>query len=156
MLLRAGDVIRLPPYTVMAVSAMHDAAMPLAYIIRHDGNGETVLYATDTYMLPNRYPGINHWLVECNYVSSKAEELLKSPEKAPLYDRLMRSHMSLERLVEALRVNDLRRTRTIVLIHISNERGDSDLMEKTVQETTHIRTIAAVSGMDIDLGGCPF
>lgn len=153
---KPGEAISIPPFTVMAVRAMHDAADPLAYLIRHDGTGETVLFATDTYLLPNRYPGINHWLVECNYTMSKAEALLESPEKAPLYDRLMKSHMSLERLVTALKANDLSHTRTIVLIHISDERGDSPLMEETVRRATGIRTIAAKNGMAIQLGECPF
>lgn len=153
---KEGEVRQYHPFTVMAVKAMHDAVEPMAFIIRHEGTGETVLYATDTYLLPNRYPGINHWLVECNYTTEKAEALLESPEKAPLYDRLIRSHMSLERLVTALKANDLRHTRTIVLIHISNERGDSPLMEETVRRATGIRTIAAKNGMDITLGECPF
>ena len=153
---KAGEAIYLPSFTVMAVQAAHDAVEPIAFLIRHDPTGETVLYATDTYMLPNKYPGINHWIVECNYVTAKAEELLSKPEKAPLYERLMRSHLSLDRLVEALKANDLRWTRTIVLIHISDERGDSDLMRETVQKTTGVRTVAAVNGMDIQLGECPF
>ena len=155
-LVQAGEAIFLPPFTVMAVQAMHDAAEPLAFIIRHDGTGETVLYATDTYMLPNRYPGINHWLVECNYTMDKAKVLLETPEKAPLFDRLMKSHMSLERLVTALKANDLSHTRTIVLIHISDERGDSPFMQETVRLETGIRTISAKNGMEIKLGECPF
>ncbi len=152
----AGEAIFFPPFTIVAAQAAHDAAEPLAYLIRHEGTKETILYATDTYVLPNRYPGINHWLVECNYTMAKAEELLDDPAKAPLYDRLMNSHMSLERLVEALKANDLSRTRTIVLIHISNERGDSPLMQDTVQRVTGVRTIAACNGMEIKLGSCPF
>lgn len=152
----AGDVMVFGMFTVMGVRVMHDATEPFGYIIRHEGTKETVLYATDTYLLPNRYPGINHWIVECNYTTEKAQELLTSPEKAPLYDRLMRSHMSLERLVTALEANDLTHTRTIVLIHISNDRGDSPLMEQTVKRATGIRTIAAKNGMEIQLGDCPF
>ena len=155
-LVSAGDVIRFGPYTVMAVRALHDAAEPLAFLIRHDYTEETVLYATDTYQLPNRYPGINYWLVECNYTMAKAEELLETPDRAMLYQRLMRSHMSMERLVDALKENDLRVTRTIVLLHISDERGDSPLMEETIHKTTGIRTIAAYNGLDIKLGTCPF
>ena len=152
----AGRPLYFHPFVVMGVPAMHDAAEPLAFLIRCETTGETVLYATDTYMLPNRYPGINHWLVECNYTMDKAEALLSSPEKAPLYNRLMKSHLSLERLVAALEANDLSHTRTIVLIHISNERGDSPLMEMTVNRATGVRTIAAKNGMEIKLGECPF
>ncbi len=155
-LVSVGDVIRFGPYTVMAVRAMHDAAEPLAFLIRHDYTGETVLYATDTYQLPNRYPGINYWLVECNYTMEKAETLLDTPEREMLYKRLMRSHMSMERLVDALRENDLSLTRTIVLLHISDERGDSPLMQETIARETGIRTIAAENGMEINLDTCPF
>ncbi len=156
VLVKHGDAVTFPPFTVMAVKAMHDAAEPLAYLIRHDPTGETVLFATDTYLLPNRYPGINHWLVECNYIMEKAEALLETPAMAPLYDRLIRSHMSLGRLVASLKANDLSHTRTIVLIHISDERGDSPLMQETVRRETGIRTIAAKNGMEIQLGECPF
>ena len=152
----AGEYIQFHPFTIMPVKALHDASEPLAFIVRHDPTRETVLYATDTYALPNKYPNINHWLVECNYTVPKARELLDVPEKAPLFERLIRSHMSLERLCGSLAVNDLSKTRTIVLIHISNERGDSDLMEKTVHEATGIRTVAACNGMTIKLGSCPF
>lgn len=154
--LSAGESITIQPFTIMAVKALHDAAEPLAFIVRHDPTRETALYATDTYALPNRYPGINHWLVECNYTIEKARELLEQPEKSPLFERLIRSHMSLERLCGSLMVNDLSKTRTIVLIHISNERGDSPLMQETVQKITGIKTIAACNGMNIELGDCPF
>lgn len=144
------------PFTIMPVKTLHDASDPVGYIIRHEPTKETMLYATDTYDLPNRYPNINHWLIECNYTIPKARELLDSPEKAPLFERLIRSHLSLERLCKRLEMNDLSKTRTIVLIHISDERGDSELMQKTVQDQTGIRTIAACNGMTIKLGNCPF
>ena len=154
--LSTGEVIHFPPFTVMSVKTLHDAAEPIGFIIRHDPTRETVLYATDTYALPNLYPNIHHWIIECNYTIPKARTLLESPEKAPLFERLIRSHMSLERLCGTLAANDLRKTRTIVLVHISDERGDSDLMQRTIYEATGIRTIAACNGMDIKLGCCPF
>lgn len=156
MLVAGGQALYLPPFTIVAAPAMHDAAEPLAFMVRHDPTKETALYATDTYMLPNTFPGIHHWIIECNYTMSKAQELLETPEKAPLYDRLMQSHMSLERLCKAFEANDLRATRTIVLIHISGERGDSPLMQDTIERLTGIRTIAAKNGMEIKLGSCPF
>jgi phosphoribosyl 1,2-cyclic phosphodiesterase len=153
---KVGDVMQFPPFTVMAIQAVHDAAEPLAFLIRHDGTGETILYATDTCVLPNRYPGVHYWLVECNYTMQLAETLLDIPEKAPLYGRLLRSHMSLERLLEAFESNDMQTARTIVLLHISRERGDPPFMQETVQRETGITTIAARNGMKIKLGDCPF
>lgn len=154
--LSAGDLIQFPPFSVMPVKALHDAAEPFAFLIRYEPTKETVLYATDTYALPNLYPDINYWLVECNYTTDKARELLDSPEKAPLFERLIRSHMSLERLCGTLLANDLKKTRTIVLVHISDERGDSDLMQNIIQNATGVKTIAAYNGLSINLGSCPF
>lgn len=80
----------------------NDAEEPLAFLIRYEPTGETVLYATDTYKLPNRYPCINYWLVECNYTLEKVEALQDNPEHRFLFERLAKSHMSLERLCNAV------------------------------------------------------
>lgn len=152
----SGDVVEIASWRIIPVKAMHDAVEPLAFLLMHLPTQQTVLYATDTYMLPNRYPGINYWLVECNFVSEKAEELLQDTAKAPLYDRLMKSHMSLERLLTALEENDLSNTKKIVLVHISQERGDNERMKAQVQAKTGITTEIAENGKTITLTECPF
>ena len=156
LLLSHGQYARVPPFTVMAVRAEHDAKEPLAFLIRHEPTGETVLYATDTYKLPNRYPDINYWIVECNYTLDKVEALQEDPERLFLFERLAQSHMSLERLCNSLRANDLSKTRKIVLVHISQERGDPERMTEVVQSVTGIQTVSACNGLEIELGTCPF
>lgn len=154
--LSSGQHEYIPPFTVLATRAEHDAEESLAFLIRYEPTGETVLYATDTYKLPNRYPGINYWLVECNYTLEKVEALQGNPECRFLFERLAKSHMSLERLCNSLQANDLSKTRNIILVHISQDRGDPQRMVQEVQSATGIQTIAACSGMDIELGTCPF
>ena len=156
LLLSHGQYVQIPPFTVMAVRAEHDAEEPLAFLIRHEPTGETLLYATDTYKLPNRYPDINYWIVECNYTLDKVAALQGDPERHFLFERLAQSHMSLERLCNALQANDLSKTRKIVLVHISQERGDPTRMSEVVQSVTGIQTVSACNGLDIELGACPF
>lgn len=154
--LSSGQHEYISPFTVMATRAEHDAKDPLAFLIRYEPTGETVLYATDTYKLPNRYPGINYWLVECNYTLEKIEEMSENPTLGFLYERLAKSHMSLERLCNSLQANDLSKTRSIVLVHISQDRGDPEKMVEAVHSVTGIQTMAAYNGLDIELGTCPF
>lgn len=151
-----GDCITFSTFTIMPFQAEHDANEPLGFLIRHDPTGDTALYATDTYRLLNRYPGVNYWLIECNYVMELAETLLEEPGKEFLFERLVRSHMSLDRLCNSLKANDLSKTRKIVLVHISQERGDPERMVDEVRSVTGIDTIAAIDGLDIELGSCPF
>ena len=154
--LSSGQHEYISPFTVMATRAEHDAVDPLAFLIRYEPTGETVLYATDTYKLPNRYPGINYWLVECNYTLEKIEAMQDNPSLGFLYERLAKSHMSMERLCNSLQANDLSKTRSIVLVHISQDRGDPERMVEAVHSVTGIQTMAAYNGLDIELGTCPF
>ncbi len=150
--------IRLGAFTVLAFDTQHDAAQPYGYVIRYEPTGETVLYATDTYYLSRTFPGITYWIVECNYIDELMDEQYDSGELTEaLRKRLKKSHMSLRRLVTALRANDLSRTRAIVLVHLSDERSNERIMVKAVKGVTGIEeVVAADAGMDISLTLAPF
>lgn len=130
----------LGDFTVMAFDTEHDAAEPVGWLIRYEPTGETALYATDTYYLRHTFPGVNYWIVECNYTEGILQEQLEAGELAEeLRGRLIKSHMSLRRLCDALEANDLTETRAIVLVHLSDERSD---------EKTMVETVKAVAGID--------
>lgn len=142
----------LGSYTIMPFDVQHDAAQPLGYLIRHNPTGETVLYATDTYYLRFTFPGVNYWIVECNY----CDDLIDSETDAALRNRLKESHMSLRRLVQALYANDLTETVKIVLVHLSDQRSDEKRMVSQIQDTFDIETVAATAGATIPLNLTPF
>lgn len=145
-------------FTVMAFETEHDATEPCGWLIRYEPTGETALYATDTYYLRHTFPGVNYWIVECNYV----ESILKAQQEAgelteALRNRLIKSHMSLRRLCDVLDANDLTQTRAIVLIHMSDERSDERLMVETVKAATGIEEVwAAEAGQTYELNLTPF
>lgn len=150
--------VRLGDFTALAFETQHDAVQPCGYVVRYEPTGETVLYATDTYYLSRTFPGVHYWIVECNYVDEVVDDQLEDGEiTAALRKRLKKSHMSLRRLLDALRANDLSKTRAVVLVHLSDERSDERAMVKAVREVTGIEeVVAAAAGMTIPLELNPF
>ena len=120
-------------FLVMAFRSNHDAADPCGYLITNTLTGERMIYATDTYYLTYRFPGIHYWLVECNY----CEEMITEDTPPVLERRLRDSHMSLDRLCQVFQANDLSACRKIILCHLSNERGDPDMMKRRIRDQTH-------------------
>lgn len=141
-------------FTVLPFETEHDAAEPLGFLLRYNPTGETLLYATDTYYLRYTFPGVNYWLIECNHTQA----LLDAADiPRPLRMRLKESHMSLERLVQALQANDLTKTRSIIICHLSDERSDEQLMVDTIKQATGIDEVfAADAGLSFDLRLQPF
>ena len=137
--------LRIGPFTVLPFRTEHDAAEPLGFLIRADGT--TLLYATDTYYVRYRFPGVNWWLIECNYV----DELVENMENVKLRKRLLKSHMGLKRLKELFGANDLRDTRGVVLCHLSDERSDEVRMVREIREAAGAPVLAATAGMEVEL-----
>lgn len=148
----------LGEFTVMAFDTEHDAAEPVGWLIRYEPTGETALYATDTYYLRHTFPGVHYWIVECNYTEGILQEQLEAGELAEeLRGRLIKSHMSLRRLCDALEANDLTETRAIVLVHLSDERSDEKTMVETVKAVAGIDDVwAAEAGKTYKLELTPF
>lgn len=137
--------LRIGPFTVLPFRTEHDAAEPLGFLIRVAGT--TLLYATDTYYVRYRFPGVNWWLIECNYV----DELVENMENVKLRERLLKSHMGLRRLKELFRANDLRDTRGVILCHLSDERSDEARMVREIEEVVGVPVLAATAGMEVEL-----
>lgn len=149
---RIGDV-----FTILPFAAEHDAAEPLGYLIRDDQTGEMLLYATDTYYLRNTFPPVHYWLIECNYCTETLDaQFTAGTLPLAMRGRLIHSHMSLNRLLDVFRANDLRRARKIILCHLSDQRSDEKRMVEEVRALTGVDTIAAHAGNVIDLKETPF
>lgn len=145
-------------FTVMAFQTEHDAAEPCGWLIRYDPTGETVVYATDTYYLRHTFPGVHYWIVECNYTESILQRQLEDGDlDGKLRTRLLKSHMSLRRLCDALEANDLTELRAIVLVHLSDARSDERIMVETIKDVTGTEDVwAAEAGETYQLRLTPF
>lgn len=144
-------------FIVLPFDTEHDATEPLGFLIQYIPTGEKILYATDTYYIKYKFNKLNYLLLECNYIKeiAKKNEKIGAINKS-LYMRLLESHFSLENLIDFLKANDLTETRQIVLCHLSDTNADENVMVDTVYNATHINTIAAYPGLNIDLSLRPF
>ena len=151
------SAIQVGDFTVLPFETQHDAKEPCGWLIRFNPTGETTLYATDTYYLKRTFPGVNYWIVECNYVDEIMNDQLESGElPEQLRGRLIKSHMSLRRLSDALKANDLSKTRAILLVHLSDERSDEKRMVETIRKQTGKDVWAAEAGKTYGLQLTPF
>lgn len=144
--------VKLNSFTIMPFEVEHDAVEPFGFLVRYNPTGETAMYATDTYYLRYKFPGVNYWIVECNY----CDDMIDMVTDAALRNRLKESHMSLNRLCDTLKANDMSTAAKIVLVHLSDIRSDESKMIQTIADLTETETIAADAGMEIELNLTPF
>lgn len=148
---------RIGQFIVRSFSVQHDAVDPVGFLIHDKVTAENVLFATDTYYLKHTFPGVHYWLIECNHIRALMDAQAEDGELAEsMRRRLITSHMSLERLLDAFGANDLTKTRKIVLIHLSDARSDEKQMVERIHKATGIDTVAARNGMEAELELCPF
>lgn len=146
--IKAGAQFKAGRFTVMPFNTKHDAAEPVGFLISHAETG-TILFATDTYYLPNRFAGLQHVMIECNYIEANLRSNIEAgliPHNVAL--RVRESHMELQTCVDALCANRLTNVVDIYLLHISEGNGDPEQMKRTVVQATGKRVFIAKKGFE--------
>ncbi len=124
-------------WTVRPFRTIHDAADPVGFLIA--AGSARVLYATDTAYLPNRFKGLTHVMVECNYDGELLRENVAAGQiHRSQQHRQLWSHMRLDTVLEFLRKTDLSACREIWLLHLSSRNADAERFKKAVQRQTGI------------------
>lgn len=119
---------------ITPLKAYHDAAEPLVYYIA-DAD-DTLLFATDTCILPYKFRTIGQLMVECNYLPDIVSRRIGAGElNIKTARRIERSHMSIEHLETFLSINTatLKCCRRIYLLHGSIDNGDADIFKTRVE-----------------------
>lgn len=150
--LTEGSKVQVGNFTVWAFGIKHDCAEPLGFLIHHPDTGH-ILFATDTYYLPYTFENIRHWMIECNYRKDILDRNLPVEKSfgRVLRDRTLESHMSFEVCRDALKANDLRPARNIILIHLSDRNSHAAEFKRDMErETGKVVTIAR-AGLEINL-----
>ena len=147
---RAKETFKVGTWTVRAFETQHDAQEPLGFLLHSRASNERLLYATDTYYIRYKFPGLTHIMVECNYAADILEANVKRgsvPEV--LKKRLLTSHFSLDNVKEFLKANDLSQVREIWLLHLSDGNSDEERFKQEVMQLTGKPTyIAGGTGFD--------
>ena len=134
---KSKDTFHIGTWTVRAFETQHDAQEPLGFLLHSRASNERLLYATDTYYIRYRFPGLTHIMVECNYAK---DILYRNVENGSvpgvLKNRLLTSHFSLENVKEFLKANDLSRVQEIWLLHLSDGNSDAERFKREIMELT--------------------
>lgn len=134
---RANGFWRVVPF-----STQHDAPGSVGFVISNQPSDDTILFLTDTaycrYNFTDKFTAI---MIEANF----SETILQHNVEAGLIDaarakRVRESHMSIGRVLDFLKANDLSRCRAIHLIHLSDGNSNAELFKRIVQESTGIPT----------------
>ena len=133
----AGKQFRTGSYIIMPFETKHDCNEPLGFLIYSTATHERLLFATDTYYIPNTFKHLNIIMVECNYSQKiMQEQLKKGCLNKSLAQRIQQSHFALENVIDFLKSNDLSEVAEIYLLHLPSANADADMFKKEVQSLT--------------------
>lgn len=142
-IIKAKEGFRLGTFRVFPFEAVHDALEPLNFVVSGSLGGR-LLYVTDTAYCPYRFTGLTVVAIEANYT---LEALRRGVESGayPLAhkNRVLSTHMSLDRALQLLRANDLSRVEAIHLLHLSDGNSDELRFLEAVRRATGIPTYVA-------------
>lgn len=132
---KALEQVQVGDWTILPFDTVHDAAEPLGFLIA--GEGEKILYLTDSAYCKYRFNGLTHILVECNHAGDILQANVESGAvPAAMRRRVMKSHMSLSIVKGFLKANDLSQVREIWLIHLSDGNSDAERFKSEIQAMT--------------------
>lgn len=130
-------------WTILPFDVEHDVAEPFGYLIMNE-QGEKLLFATDTYYVKYKFKGLNYLMIECNYSLEILEEnILNGLTPELMKRRLIKSHFSLENVIEFLKANDLSKVEDIYLLHLSDTNSNAKEFKEAIQKVTGKRVLIA-------------
>ncbi len=135
-MVKSKELFTVGTFKILPFNAQHDCAEPYGYLLQSK-NGEKLVFITDSFYCRYRFPGVNYYMVECNYSKGLLEKNIKSgivPEA--IRNRIVKSHFELENVKEFFRVNDMSKVKQIHLIHISDNNGDKEFFKSEIQKLT--------------------
>ena len=113
-----------------------------------------MLYMTDfeycKYVFKNQK--VNHILIEANH----SKDLLDR-EKAN-FEHSVRGHAEISTTCQFLKANKAENLRTVVLIHLSRDCGDSKIFKEMAEKVVDCPVYVAEKGLEVELkdNDCPF
>lgn len=152
--IQSKKIYQIGNFKIIPFDVRHDAKEPLGFLIQHPECG-VVCFLTDTFYSPYKFNGLNNLIIEANFCEDIIDQKLKFDKKF-LRDRILKSHLSIQKCIDLLNVNDLSAVNQIVLIHLSDSNSNEIEFQKKVQEATGKNTIVAYNGLDIPFNKTPF
>lgn len=135
-IIQAKKQFKIGTWTALPFETEHDAKEPVGFLLANQA-GEKLLYATDTYFVRYKFPGLNVIMIECNYAGDILQANLEAGTvPVALKNRLLKSHFSLDNVKAFLKANDLSKVQEIHLIHLSGGNSDAARFKAEIQALT--------------------
>lgn len=126
-------------FCVLPFQAIHDAQEPVSFYIQDIHTKESLLFVTDTAYMPYKIPNVDILMVECNYVKSVIDSNVKNNSlNINLRNRIVKSHMSLETLLTALKQANLSNLKKIYVLHLSDTNSEEKGILEAIQRQTGV------------------
>lgn len=139
---RKYKTAHLDDILIQPFEAVHDVAEPVSYFISTRDDKEVLVFVTDTAYMKYKIPACDVLMIECNYVKSVLDEQVENGKiNISLRNRIVRNHLSLESLVEALKAADLSRCKKIYVLHLSDGNSNEEVIKRTIQELTGVEVV---------------
>lgn len=123
-------------WRVLPFDAVHDMPGTLGFVIGSP-DGFKALYLTDSAYSRYTFQGLTHIYIECNFSQELLRENVENGKvHAERFARTQRTHMSLERLIQMLKSNDLSKVEEIHLLHLSSANSDELGFKKAIERAT--------------------
>lgn len=153
------EPLRLAHFEILPLSISHDATSPLAFVI--NGIDASLLYMTDTGYVSQKnrqfIKNLDYYIIESNH---DVEMLMKTNRPYFLKQRIQGDNGHLDNFYSArLMVDSIgKKTKEIVLAHLSEEANSKDMALKTYQQVfdeqnVKFDNIKVASQVDVVSGG---
>ncbi|MBR2618624.1 MAG: MBL fold metallo-hydrolase [Paludibacteraceae bacterium] len=137
-------------YKVFVLPMNHDVPCH-GFVIEHAEMGR-VFFATDTFAIKYRVADINYYMIEANYNDEVLDENIASGKThGVMRDRLLQSHMEASMTATFLTKCDLKRTKQVMLLHLSENNSDEKMCVRKVERATGKPTYVLHAGDEISL-----
>lgn len=134
-----NKMVVIGSFKIIPFETKHDAAEPVGFYIKSENTNETLLFATDTYYIPNKFEKINYLMIECNYsekillANLKFERLTKTQ-----FERIKRSHFEFENVKKFIKSQNMAELKEIYLLHLSKNNSNANEFQKEIQTITGV------------------
>ena len=123
-------------WLIQPLRTIHDAKEPVMYYIKDIKTKESLLFVTDTAFMAYKIPSdINVLMIECNYVKKLIDERVdENGINVSLRNRIVKNHMSLETVLEALDSVRMGKLKKMYILHLSDGNSDEKLIRDSIEK----------------------
>lgn len=129
-------------WTIMPFNTIHDCPGSLGFLLA--SGDHRVLFATDTAYIPNKFNGLSHMMIECNYQKEILEDNIdRGVISIPQKNRLLFSHFELSNVLGFLEKTDRSKLKAVYLLHLSTVNSNAAEIKHAVMALTGVPVYVA-------------